>query len=122
MMLATEAEGKWTINDTGIPHHAYTGFQYPVIRYDRTWITYDEDCPPGCMFLFHTPSWVYELSPDYNFTIDGKWVEKDLTEEGGGHYIWALLNPQSAIGRSNHAIRITSPAARTALTNNSRKP
>ncbi len=91
MMLATEAEGKWTINDTGIPHHAYTGFQYPVIRYDRTWITYDEDCPPGCMFLFHTPSWVYELSPDYNFTIDGKWVEKDLTEEGGGHYIWALL-------------------------------
>jgi len=91
LILAAEAEGRWQITVEGIPHHAFAGFQNPMIRYDRTWITYDDDCPPGCMLLFHTPSWLYELDGEYNFSMDGKWTEKDLTEEGGGHYIWNLF-------------------------------
>ena len=96
MILAAEAEGLWTINDKGIPNHAYSGFKHPMIRFDETWITFDADCPAGTMWGFHTPSWMFELDPQYKFSMDGKMVDKDLTEEGGGFYLWNLFR---SIGR-----------------------
>ncbi len=96
MILAAEAEGKWTINTQGIPHHAFNGFKNPMIRYDQTWILYDADCPPNTMWGLHTPSWMYELDPNYKFNLDGAWVDKDKTEEAGAFYMWNLFR---SIGR-----------------------
>jgi len=96
MMLAAEAEGKWTINTQGIPHHVFNGFKNPMIRYDQTWIVYDADCPSNTMWGLHTPSWMYELDPNYKFNLDGDWVDKDKTEEAGAFYMWNLFR---SIGR-----------------------
>lgn len=95
MILAEEAEGRWQITVDGIQNHAFAGFKRPMIRYDHTWIVPDEDCPPGCMFMFHTPSWMYEINPEGNFNLS-PWIDKDETEEAGGYYIWAKFK---TIGR-----------------------
>lgn len=96
-VLAVEAEGKHTIYDAGkeVPGVGMAvGFEYPIIKKDTTFITYDTSCPTGELYMLTPEVFTYELQAGGNYEIQ-PWVEKWQTEEGGAYYRWTQIHAVS---------------------------
>ena len=92
-VLADQVENKKTIYDSGmsIPRFGSNlGWQYPVIPYGGTLITYDPDCPAGMLYVLTPESFMFEVDSDNNFSPQ-PWVLKSASEEGGGYYRWSSI-------------------------------
>lgn len=85
--LANEADGRYEIQVGGIPGTALAGFKNPVIAYDNTYITYDNFCPDGEMYLLCMDCWSLEVQQGKDFFFDGL---KDNTQlqVGGAAVEW----------------------------------
>lgn len=89
--LASQAEGRYQIHTNGIPKAGLAGFEFPVIEYDRSFITYDPYCPSGEMYALNLDTWMVEIQKGHNFKFLG-FQPKWLNEEGGGYYEHGLFS------------------------------
>ena len=85
--LANEADGRYEIQVGGIPGTGLAGFKNPVIAYDNCYITYDNFCPDGEMYLLCMEAWTLEVQQGKDFFFDGL---KDNTQlqRGGPAVEW----------------------------------
>ena len=88
--LASEAEGRFSITQNGIPNTAIAGFNYPVIHKDNVYFTYDPDCPSGQMYALNLDTWLMEIQGERNFKVN-PWVNSATTVEGGAEYRWSNI-------------------------------
>lgn len=91
--LADEAEGQHTIFEAGQQVPGITmsiGSKFPVICKDMTYITYDQSCPSGELYMFTPGSFIYEIQGGNNYAVSD-WRKKHETEEGAPRYRWALV-------------------------------
>ena len=91
--LRQQSEGDYQIYENGIPDSGLSGFKWPIIKRDNSYITYDPNCPSGEMYGLNLDTWVVEIQSGMNFTWSG-FTRKDRTEEGGGAYEWGNFEVQ----------------------------
>ena len=71
----------------GIPNTAIGGVNKPIIHFDNSYITYDDDCPSGELYGLNLDYWVFEIMSGHNFVWTG-FTDKSRTEEGGEYIEW----------------------------------
>jgi hypothetical protein len=83
------AQTRWLDAGEKVPGIGHTyGFQYPVIMYDNTLVTYDPSCPSGELYLLTSGTWHYEIAPGYNYAVT-KWNNDWEVTRGGVMKRWA---------------------------------
>ena len=85
--LADQSDGRFQIYANGIPNTAIGGFNKPIIHFDNSYITYDDDCPSGELYGLNLDYWVFEIMSGHNFVWTG-FTDKSRTEEGGEYIEW----------------------------------